>query len=116
MLSDREKSLLINIIKHCDKILEKTKDLSKEEFEANEDLVQIICFNILQIGELAKNFEPTFIAKYNKVPWNQIKGMRDKVAHGYGTIDLNRVWDTALRDVKPLYNYCQSILHENQSK
>ena len=38
MLSDRERSLLINIIKHCDKILEKTKDLSKEEFEANEDI------------------------------------------------------------------------------
>ena len=46
----------------------------------------IICFNILQIGELAKNFEPSFIIEYNNVPWKQIKGMRDKVAHGYGTI------------------------------
>ena len=39
--------------------------------------------------------------------------MRDKVAHGYGTIDLDRVWDTAQRDIKPLLDYCQKIISEN---
>lgn len=39
--------------------------------------------------------------KYNKVPWRQIKGMRDKVAHGYGSIDKDRVWRTALNDINP---------------
>jgi len=37
--------------------------------------------------------------QFGGVPWKQIKGMRDKIAHGYGVIDLDRVWDTALLDV-----------------
>lgn len=49
------------------------------------------------------------------VPWRQIKGMRDKVAHGYGTIDMDRVWDTVLNDINPLLKYCKEILEKNIS-
>ena len=110
MLSVKEKGLLNNIVKHCNKINEKMNGLTKEQFDKDEDVVQIICFNILQIGELAKNFTPEFLSKYNKVPWQQIKGMRDKVAHGYDTIDLDRVWFTAVEDINPLLDYCNEIL------
>ncbi len=88
-------------------------NLSRYDFDNNEDVIEIICFNIMQIGELAKNFEPAFIENYNAVPWKQIKGMRDKVAHGYGTIDLDRVWFTATNDIKPLLNYCKNIVDNN---
>ena len=114
MLSVKEQGLLINIIKHCNKINEKMLNLTREQFDKDEDVVQIICFNILQIGELAKNFSPEFLKQYNGVPWQQIKGMRDKVAHGYGTIDMDRVWFTALDDINPLLDYCQQILDENK--
>lgn len=113
MLTIKEQGLLMNIVKHCEKINEKMENLTREQFDSDEDVVQIICFNILQIGELAKNFEPSFVTKYNKVPWRQIKGMRDKVAHGYGTIDMDRVWNTALKDIDPLLGYCKQILEEN---
>lgn len=114
MLTNREKGLLLGIIKHCDKINEKMIGLDRNDLDTNEDVLQIICFNILQIGELAKNFEPDFIAKHNGVPWSQIKKMRDKVAHGYGTINRDIVWNTAAMDVPPLLNYCQKILMENE--
>jgi len=112
MLSIKEKGLLLNIIKHCTKILEKVDGLTKQQFDDDEDVLQIVCFNILQIGELAKNFEPTFIQRFNEVPWNKIKGMRDKVAHGYGSIDVDRVWNTAIKDIKPLLDYCNLILEK----
>ena len=70
----------------------------------------------MQIGELAKNFDKTFISKYSDVPWRQIKGMRDKVAHGYGSIDKDRVWKTTINDIDPLLDYCQKILSENDVK
>ena len=113
MLTIKERGILINITKHCEKINEKIRLISKEEFDRNEDIVQIICFNILQIGELAKNLDSNFINRYNSVPWRQIKGMRDKVAHGYGTIDMDRIWQTALSDIMPLLDYCEKILNGN---
>lgn len=114
MLSVKEKGILINIVKHCKKIIGKMENLSKEEFDKDEDRTQIVCFNILQIGELAKNLSPEFIRQYNSVPWAKIKGMRDKVAHGYGTLDMDRIWNTAQLDIVPLKDYCLSILSEDK--
>lgn len=114
MLTVKEKGLLLSIIKHCNKINKKMNEFTREQFNADEDIVEIICFNILQIGELAKNFDSQFIATYNKVPWNKIKGMRDKVAHGYDKIDMDRVWYTALDDITPLLKYCEEIIKINE--
>ncbi|MCQ2793516.1 MAG: DUF86 domain-containing protein [Bacilli bacterium] len=110
MLSIKEQGLLFGIIKHCNKILEKIKTLTKEQFDKDDDMIQIVCFNILQIGELAKNFDVSFTSKYSEVPWKQITGMRNKVAHGYGTIDVDIVWGTATNDVLILKKYCEKIL------
>lgn len=116
MLNIKETGILLAIIKHCNKINEKMKGLERKKFDKDEDVVQIICFNILQIGELAKKLEPSFVSNYNAVPWGKIKGMRDKVAHGYDKIDMDRVWNTALYDINPLLEYCQTILNENKAK
>ena len=113
MLTIKEKGLLLNIIKHCNKIELKMASLTRTKFDEDEDIREIICFNIFQIGELAKNFEPEFIRKYSGMSWKQIKGMRDKIGHGYGTIDLDRIWDTAVKDIKPLNDYCKEILDRN---
>ena len=53
------------------------------------------------------------VKKYGGVPWKHIKGMRDKIGHGYGTLDLDKIWDTALQDIKPLNEYCKEILSKD---
>ena len=112
MISVKDRGILEVIIEHCQRIESKTNGLTKEEFIENEDIKDIVCFNILQIGELAKNFSEELISKYKTVPWKQIKGMRDKIGHGYGTIDLDKVWNTASTDIHPLKIYCENILNK----
>ena len=113
MLSIKEKGIIYNIIKHCRRIEEKINNINREIFDKSEDIKEIVCFNILQIGELAKGFDKNFLSKYNKMPWKDIKGMRDWVAHGYGTIDWNDVWNTASKDIATLRIYCEDILVKN---
>ena len=105
---------MLNIISHCERIEEKILDISKQDFEKSKDTQEIVCFNIFQIGELTKNLSIDFIHQHNIVPWNQIKGMRNKIGHGYGTIEMDRVWDTAINDIKPLREYCQQIVNDNK--
>ena len=114
MLTTKEIGLLIAIVKHCSYIEEKLPNLSFDEFATNEDLIRLMCFSILQIGELAKHFEPEFITQYSAVPWKEMMGMRDKVAHGYDTIKVDKVWQTVQNDIVPLHNYCNLILEENK--
>lgn len=113
MLSVKEKGLLISIIRHCDKIELKISYLSRQTFDENEDIREILCFNIFQIGELAKKFDVDFLTKYSGVPWKQIKGMRDRIGHGYDVVDLDDVWKTVTKDIQPLNKYCKKILEEN---
>ena len=42
--------------------------------------------------------------------------MRDKVAHGYGTLELDLVYATAKEDVPALQNYCLEIINVNEVK
>ena len=112
MLNVRDYSVLKNIIKHCLRVESKTQYLTLEKFTNDLDVKEIVCFNILQIGELSKQLTDSFVKKYNAMPWRDIKGMRDVIAHGYGTIDEETVWKTAINDIKPLRDYCDKIIKE----
>ena len=114
MITSNEKGIMLYIIKHCKRIEEKIDGLSEKNFLADADIKDIVCFNVLQIGELVKGLSPAFLSQYNKMPWKDIKGMRDWVAHGYGTISFDEVWKTASKDVIPLRKYCEAILKENK--
>lgn len=37
---------------------------------------------------------PDFAQRHAEVPWRAMRGMRDRIAHGYFEIDLDVVWDT----------------------
>lgn len=114
MLTTKEKGIILYIIKYCHRIEDKINDVSFETFINDEDIKEIISFNILQIGELSKNLSSDFLKRYPRVPWKDIKGMRDWVAHGYGTINLEEVWKTATHDIKTLRMYCEEIIEREQ--
>ena len=113
MLNVKEKGILLYIIDYCKRIEKKVTGITRQSFDENLDISEIVCFNILQIGELAKKLSVDFIEQYNGVSWKNIKGMRDKVAHEYGTIDYDQVWNAATKDIKVLREYCEKILSSN---
>ena len=114
MLTVEETGILKYVISHCSRIEEKINGIKKEEFDNSLDIKEIVCFNIFQIGELVKTLPKTFIAEYEQIPWHKAMGMRNRIGHGYGTIDMDRVWKTAIGDIKPLREYCEDILKENK--
>ena len=111
MVNIRDKGVLLQIIKRSERILSKIKNITFEDFNIDEDLKEVVCFNLFQIGELANNLSLEFIEKYNKIPWKQIIGMRNKIVHGYDTIDIEIVWNTSLESVLELKKYCIEILY-----
>lgn len=53
--------------------------------------------NLMTIGEAAAriaNDHNDFAAAHPEIPWAQMRGMRNRMAHGYFDIDLNIVWQT----------------------
>lgn len=37
-----------------------------------------------------------------EIPWQAVKGMRNRIAHGYFDINTDHVWDVITNDLHPL--------------
>lgn len=46
--------------------------------------------------------DPTFTAAHPEVPWAVMYAMRNRLSHGYDTIDLAVVWKVVERDLPAL--------------
>jgi uncharacterized protein with HEPN domain len=62
------------------------------------------------IGEAAKNLTNEFRENHSHIPWKQICGIRDRLAHGYYEISLKIVWDTTQSNLPILKNEVARIL------
>ena len=67
------------------------------EFLTDRKTQQAAILNLIVIGETATKIErdfPAFSAAHSHIPWKSMRGMRNRIAHGYFDIDLATVWDT----------------------
>lgn len=71
--------------------------LSKEDFLADKRTQSAVVMCLVIIGEAATKAMdryPVFADQYPEVPWRSMRGMRNRIAHGYFEINLDVVWDT----------------------
>ena len=71
--------------------------LAKEDFLEDKRTQQAVIMSLLVIGEAVTkvmDFYSDFAQKHPQVPWRNMRGMRNRIAHGYFDIDLEIVWDT----------------------
>ena len=77
------------------KVTEKVRDVSREQFDRDENLRLALTHLIQVIGEAAARVSADFCGLHPGVPWKAIVGMRHKVVHDYLNVDEDIVWDTA---------------------
>lgn len=71
--------------------------MTKADFLADRRTQQAVILNLITIGEAAARVVAEYAevaAAHPQIPWAQMRGMRNRMAHGYFDIDLNTVWDT----------------------
>jgi uncharacterized protein with HEPN domain len=65
-----------------------------------------VCMNLLAIGEAVKNIDKytsmELLPCYPVIPWKDIMGMRDKIAHHYFDIDADAIFDILRNDIPSL--------------
>lgn len=115
--NERDFAIVEKMIAYCCEIEEAHEvfHTSYVEFIENSVYKNAVCLCIMQIGELSNHLSENFKEKHSNIPWKQIRGMRNVVAHEYGNIDTATVWETVLEDIPEIKRFCESILGENQS-
>lgn len=105
----RDEQRLEKIEEYCQDIRTTVSRFGSDLDSFRQDPVyqRAVAFCILQIGELVGGLSQDFrAATQDQIPWAQIKNMRNIVAHDYGSIDLETVWDTALNSIPRLQDFC----------
>lgn len=71
--------------------------MNKADFLDDPRTQQAVVMNLIIIGEAATKLlqdHPDFTGRHADIPWRSMKGMRNRIAHGYFEINLDVVWDT----------------------
>lgn len=77
-------------------------NVSTEELSANEILLDSMLFRMIQISENAKNLTEEYKQSNVNIPWNALYGLRNRIVHDYGNVDLNIVFYTLKNDIPEL--------------
>lgn len=78
------------------------QDVDLEELNANEVLLDSMLFRMIQLSENAKKLSEKYRQEHNNVPWNSIYGLRNRIVHDYGNVDLEVVYETLKKDIPEL--------------
>jgi len=64
------------------------------------------------IGEAARKASPALKEQCPAIPWSQIIGTRDRLAHGYIEIDYDIIWQIVKENLPSLIKQLEKLLAE----
>ena len=99
----------------CRKIARYTEGRDRDEVFADEMRFDALLHNLHVIGEAVKKLPEDFRDRHADLPWREIAGMRDVVAHAYFALDLDILWDAVQNDVPTLLLRVQQMIREEES-
>ena len=83
-------------------IIDHMKDVDLRELNDNEILLDSMLFRMIQISENAKRLSEEYKEDKKHLPWNELSGLRNRIVHDYGNVDLNTVFETLKYDIPEL--------------
>lgn len=89
--------------------------LEKEDFLADKRTQQAVIMSLVIIGEAATKVMDgyaEFVQSNQEVPWRSMRGMRNRIAHGYFEIDLDIVWDTVKTALPELLKQLSDVCND----
>lgn len=89
--------------------------LAKEDFLDDKRTQQAVIMSLVIIGESTTklmNQYPDFVEKHPEIEWRGMRGMRNRIAHGYFEINLDIVWDTIQLALPELLERLRPIMND----
>jgi len=106
------KHFLDDVIEYCNKAQEFTEGLTFEDFNADDKTFLATTRALEIVGEALKHIPDDIRSRYPEIPWVDIIGFRNTVAHEYFGVNKRIVWNSAIEDTVFLKTHIQKILKD----
>ena len=93
-------------------IIKHMKDVDEDELAHNELLQDSMMFRLIQISENAKKLSDDFrMREHPTIPWFAMFGLRNRIVHDYGSVDLGIVFETLKISIPELFDQLNKELN-----
>ncbi len=104
---------LKDVLDSIDKIERYLQGFDFEKFKTDEVKIDAVIRNVEIIGEAANNLTRDFRSNNTSIEWRKIIATRNRIIHGYATVDLEIIWNITQKDLGNLKTEIEKILEES---
>lgn len=108
-MSERDLVYLDSLVDAADAIREFIGSRTRDEFFAQRLVRDAVLRNLEVLGEAAGRVSVELQRAHPGVAWKKASGMRNHLAHGYLTLNMDLIWDTVKRDVPSIGEQARTI-------
>jgi uncharacterized protein with HEPN domain len=118
MQRDRDRVRLLHMLEHAREAIQLVEGRSRQDLNVDR-LLSLAPVRLLEIvGEAAAKVSPKGRSRYPTIPWSEVVSLRNRLIHGYDSVDMDVLWriieddlptlvrdlasDPGLRDAKEL--------------
>ena len=109
-MRSKDRIIIQKIIGYIDDVEKYTEGMEAKDFLDDKKTITACAFTVSQIGEIVKEIEEDTMKKYSDIPWNSIKGMRNRIVHDYENVDLSVLWGTIKESLPELKEKLKEII------
>ncbi len=84
-MDPRVRILLEHMRREADAAIMNTIGLSADIISEQPVVSRALAFSLVQIGEMAAQMPEDFRLCYPSIPWDEARGLRNRIVHGYRT-------------------------------
>jgi uncharacterized protein with HEPN domain len=106
----RDSASLLDIVRAGQLVLQFAQPVSREQLDLDLMRQSAILYQIAIMGEATKRLSREFREQHPEVPWDDIAGMRDIIAHQYDRLDLDIVWRVIKQNIPELLSKLAPLL------
>ena len=113
-MSKQPAAYLADIRQETERIQAFIQGMTAAAFAEDAKTQYAVRLAIAHIGEAVKQLPAEVTNTVPDLPWRQIAGMRDRLLHGYNTVDVVIVWRVATVSVPELATAVDAMLKDEK--
>lgn len=98
---ERDAAYVCDIVESCRALESYTRGKALDDFRSDPVLQDAVARRLFLVGEAAKGLSSAFKVALPNVDWKNIARLRDKLAHHYWTIEVDKIWEL-VKDYVPV--------------
>ena len=103
---------LRQMLDHGREAIRMVEKSSREKLDTDRMLALALIQLVQIVGEAAQRVSPLCRDRHPQVPWSQIIGLRNRLIHGYDSVDYDVLWRIVTLDLPALVTSLQTVVDD----